>query len=90
VKTLPDHVRSYFRTATFDENTVPAGLRKDHQIKPGVWGMINVVSGSLRYKIAASGAEHTLTPDSPGIVEPGALHNVEPLGPVTFYVEFYR
>lgn len=90
MKSLPDHVRAYSRSPTFDETTVPAGLRKDHQTKPGVWGVINVVSGSLRYVIAATGDEFSLTPDSPGVVEPEALHNVAPLGPVSFYVEFYR
>ncbi len=90
MKSLPGDLHAYSRTATFDETSIPAGLLKDHQTKPGVWGVINVLSGSLLYRIAATGAEYTLSPDAPGIVEPEALHNVEPLGPVTFYVEFYR
>jgi hypothetical protein len=28
------------RTAVFDENTLPAGLRSEHRTKPGVWGVI--------------------------------------------------
>lgn len=87
---LPDHVRPYNRTATFDETTIPAGLLKDHQTKAGVWGVITVLSGALRYRIEASGEDITLTPENPGIVAPESLHNVAPLGPVSFYVEFYR
>ena len=87
---LPDHVRAYSQSPTFDETTIPAALRRDHRTKAGVWGVITILSGSLRYRIQASGTETTLTPDNPGIVEPEALHSVEPLGPVSFYVEFYR
>lgn len=90
MKPLPDGVLAYSRTPTFDETTVPAGLRKDHQTKPGVWGVITILSGSLRYRIQATGEEIDLTPHRPGIVEPEALHNVEPIGPVSFFVEFYR
>lgn len=90
MKTLPGHVSAYSRSPTFDESTVPAGLRKDHQTKPGVWGMITILSGSLRYRIQATGEAIVLTPETPGIVEPEALHNVEPIGPVSFFVEFYR
>lgn len=90
MKTLPDSVSAYSRSPTFDESTVPAGLRKDHQTKPGVWGVITILSGSLRYRIQATGEAIALTPETPGIVEPEALHNVEPVGPVSFFVEFYR
>jgi len=36
MKTLPAQVQEYSRSPTFDENTVPAALRKDHQTKAGV------------------------------------------------------
>jgi tellurite resistance-related uncharacterized protein len=87
---LPDHVRAYHRTPLFDETTVPDGLRRDHRTKPGVWGVINVVSGELLYRVAATGTETTLSPGAPGIIEPELLHSVTPLGPVSFYVEFWR
>ena len=48
------------------------------------------MSGSLRYRIDPTGFETTLTPEKPGIVEPEVLHSVEPDGPVSFYVAFYR
>jgi hypothetical protein len=32
-----------------------------------------------------------LTPDTArGVIEPAILHSVKPLGPVRFFVEFYR
>ena len=90
MKELPATVKAYSRSPTFDETSVPDALRKNHQTKAGVWGVINVLSGELRYRIDETGTETTLSPDIPGIIEPESLHSVEPLGPVSFYVEFWR
>lgn len=91
---LPADLESYRRTPTFTEASVPPGLLKDHLTKEGAWGLIRVEEGRLLYAItdpAREPAEHILTPDSaPGVVEPGILHRVEPLGPVRFHVEFLR
>lgn len=35
----------YKRTPTFDEHTIPAGLRRDHRTRAGVWGRIVVEAG---------------------------------------------
>lgn len=88
---MPDGLVAYKRTAEFDEGTIPSGLRKNHATKPGVWGVIHVVSGRLRYRIdGLGGREMLLDPESPGIVVPEVLHHVDPDGPVRFYVEFHR
>jgi tellurite resistance-related uncharacterized protein len=49
--TLPAGVRSYKRTATFTEATTPAALMNDHATKEGVWGLIHVEEGRLRYLV---------------------------------------
>ncbi|WP_437331031.1 DUF3565 domain-containing protein [Sorangium sp. So ce381] len=88
---MPDGLVAYKRTADFDEATIPAGLRKNHSTKPGVWGMIHVISGRLRYRIdGLGGRELSLDPETPGIVAPEVLHHVDPDGPVRFFVEFRR
>ncbi|WP_437308887.1 DUF3565 domain-containing protein [Sorangium sp. So ce388] len=88
---MPDGLVAYKRTAEFDEGTIPGGLRRDHATKPGVWGVIHVVSGRLRYRIdGLGGRDHVLSPDAPGIVVPEVLHHVDPEGPVRFFVEFRR
>lgn len=91
---LPSDVRPYKRTEVFTEETVPAGLRRAHNTKAGVWGLIHVLEGRLAYRITDPGrraTEEVLTPKAaPGVVEPGVLHEVEPLGPVRFFVEFHR
>lgn len=88
---MPDGLVAYKRTAEFDEGSIPSGLKKNHATKPGVWGVIHVVSGQLRYYIdGLDGREMLLDPESPGIVVPEVLHHVDPDGPVRFFVEFYR
>ncbi len=91
MKGLPSSVEFYRSTPEFTEETVPAGLRKSHRTKSGVWGRIVVVEGRLLYRVlGADEGEFTLAAGNPGIVEPGVEHEVEPLGTVRFHVEFYR
>ena len=84
----------YKQTATFTEGTIPAGLLKEHSTKEGVWGLIHVEEGKLRYVVAdprRAPADAILTPDmAPGVVEPTILHWVEPIGAVKFHVQFLR
>ena len=92
--TFPVDVRPYRRTEVFTEATVPAGLLKAHTTKEGAWALIHVLEGQLAYRIKDPrrlASEVVLTPNTlPGVVEPTILHDVEPLGPVRFYVEFHR
>lgn len=90
MKTLPKSVEAYHRTAVFTEDTVPASLLNEHRTKQGVWAVIHVLSGQLQYIVAESQEETLLEPGKDGIVEPTASHRVTPLGPVSFYVEFWR
>lgn len=91
MKALPPTAIPYQQTREFSEATVPASLRRRHTTKPGVWARIHVLDGALRYRILAPPEEeHVLSPERAGIVEPEVPHEVEPLGPVRFYVEFLR
>jgi tellurite resistance-related uncharacterized protein len=91
---LPSGLEPYKQTPVFTELTIPGGLRKDHSTKLGVWGLIHVSEGQLRYTITdprRAGTEVILTAEcGPGVVEPTIVHHVEPLGPVQFHVQFYR
>jgi tellurite resistance-related uncharacterized protein len=87
---LPDHFIPYKRTAEFNEESVPAALKKDHSTKTGVWAKITVTRGNLLYRVPSLGKETTLSVDRIGIVLPEVLHNVEPVGSASFFVEFYK
>ena len=88
---LPPGVVSVRRTPEFSESSIPAALRHRHSTKAGVWGLIQIIEGSLTYRILEpTPIEETLTTNRPGVVEPGRLHEVEPRGPVRFFVEFFE
>lgn len=80
---------SYKSTPIFDEKTLPAGLRKEHRTKVGVWGIIRILEGQLRYNVLDPISETILDPDHPGLVLPDQSHFVEPLGAVRMQVDFY-
>jgi tellurite resistance-related uncharacterized protein len=80
----------YKRTPVFDEHTLPAGLRTEHRTKPGVWGVIRVLEGRVRYQVLDPVSEVVLDADHPGLVLPDVPHSVGPLGQMRMYVEFYK
>lgn len=86
---LPEGLAAYRRTPVFTEETLPAALRQSHRTKPGVWGAITVVEGRLRLRRLDPPDESVIDPSAPGIVAPEETHEVEPLGPVRFFVEFH-
>ena len=91
MRSLPNDYISYKQTIVFNEGSIPRGLLNAHQTKPGTWGKIIVLEGELKYRILEPKIEeHTLDANYSGIVEPGVLHEVESIGRVRFYVDFYR
>jgi tellurite resistance-related uncharacterized protein len=75
----------------FTEETIPPGLLHAHRTKPGTWALIRVLEGRLLYRVLDPPGERVLDPaGAPGVVEPGVPHEVAPLGPVRFLVEFHR
>lgn len=87
---LPERCEVYKTTDVFSEATVPAGLRRDHATKAGVWGRIVVREGRLRYDVPSLHRSVELTPGTSGIVVPELRHHVEPIGAVRFALEFLR
>jgi len=90
IEGLPGDAAAYKRTAIFDEASLPPGLRRRHSTREEVWGVITVLAGRLAYRILEPASATLLTPGRPGLVRPRQYHQVEPDGPVRFFVEFYR
>jgi len=80
----------YRSSPIFDEETLPQTLRRDHRTKQGVWGVIRVLSGQLKFVITATGEARMLDPETPGLVLPNELHYVEVVGRVRMQVDFYH
>lgn len=86
---LPADVAPYKRTPVFDQDNLPMGLRHEHRTKPGVWALIHVIEGELRYRVLDPPSEQVLSPSLAGVVHPEQRHEVEPIGKVRFFVEFH-
>jgi tellurite resistance-related uncharacterized protein len=86
---LPAGLTPVRRTPVFNGQTMPPGLRRNHRTAAGVWGVIRVVEGRLLFRTIAPAAEQIIDPQHCVVVQPGQLHEVEPLGFVRFFVEFY-
>ena len=87
---LPSGLVAYRRTPVFDQDTIPAGLRREHRTAPGIWGLITVLEGRLRFRSLRPVHERGLEPGAPMAVAPQQPHEVASDGPVRFFVEFYR
>jgi tellurite resistance-related uncharacterized protein len=51
MKMLPKNVKSYKRTPTFTEDSIPTGLFKSHTTKAGTWGKICTNKDKLLFTI---------------------------------------
>ncbi len=79
----------YRSTPVFDENTLPAALRGEHRTKAGVWGVIEVIEGKVKFTRSDRADATTLEPGKPGLILPEQPHFVEPIGPMRMQVHFY-
>jgi tellurite resistance-related uncharacterized protein len=88
---LPEAAAEYKRTTTFDATATPAGLRKTHTTKAGVWGEIVVVEGRVLYVIEnEEDASFILRPGVSGAIAPEVPHHVDPYEGSRFFVRFLR
>ena len=88
---LPAEVQVYKRTPIFTQDSIPAGLLRRHNTKPGAWARLVLISGRLKYRVLEPVlAEWMLTPEQPAIIEPTVLHEIEPAGECSFYLEFLK
>ena len=88
---MPAGFAPYKRTPEFTAATIPDGLKKQHSTKPGVWALIHVLDGRLRYVVEPPLARHELIEaGGRGVIVAELLHHVEADGDVRFFVEFHR
>lgn len=81
--------RPYASSPTFTAETLPRALQHGHRTKPGVWALLRVFEGKIRYCTEAGGIARVVTPDSLLLIQPEELHHVELLGPVRLCLDFF-
>ncbi len=88
---LPDGLELQRTTEEFTAETVPRGLLRAHRIAEGVWGVLRVRGGSLRFVEELDPEQVTeLTAGDSLVVTPGVPHRVEPDEAARFVIEFHR
>ena len=88
---LPADLDTARVTGTWNEETVPAALQRDHRIAARTWGLVHVTAGSVRFRAATTPPiDRIVTVGAPQAIPPEVAHAVEPVGPVNFHVEFLR
>ena len=86
---LPADLELVRTTDTWDEHTMPTGLRRAHRIASGTWGWLVVEAGELRFRASTEPPiDMTVGAGAAQAVPPGVEHEVEPCGTVPFHVEF--
>ncbi len=86
---LPTTLRFVRTGPEWDEHNLPAGLRRPHRLGTGTWGRIHVRDGRLLFAIASQPPlEVELVPGTEQAVPPEMDHEVRPLGPVRFSMDF--
>jgi tellurite resistance-related uncharacterized protein len=89
---LPHGLEHYRTSSEFTETTVPKSLLIAHRTKAGVWGLLRVAQGRLRFCLDAAPPQAIVVEQgSTAVIEPEALHHVEFLDAGTRHlIEFHR
>lgn len=87
---LPDGLELARTTDVFDQESVPAGLRRAHRVATGVWGRLVVHEGSIGFRFEDDDQPLRANAGEWIVIPPDRPHHVELIGPVRFAVEFHR
>lgn len=86
---LPSDLHVVRTTAVWNEQTMPAALRRAHRVANGAWGRLRVQEGELRFRAKTRpGIDVIVRAGEVQAIPPDVEHAVEPLGPVRFFLEF--
>jgi tellurite resistance-related uncharacterized protein len=76
-------------TATWDDATMPAALRRAHRVAARTWGLLEVEAGQVRFVADTDPPMDVLvTPARPQPIPPELDHHVTPEAGARFHVTF--
>jgi tellurite resistance-related uncharacterized protein len=88
---LPAGLELQRTTDEFDIGSVPPGLLRAHRLGTGVWGLLEVIDGSVSFVWEDDpDAPITLVAGDSLVIRPEVPHHVEPGRDARFTVAFYR
>lgn len=85
---FPDGLECYKNTREFREDDIPRGMLRDHSTKTGIWGLIDVSEGKLKYQVGER--TEILEEKRQGVIVPDVPHSVSPIERVRFSIHFFR
>ena len=86
---LPDRLRVARSAGPFNAETLPAGLRRDHRVADGTWGLLRVISGSARFRMTTDHPfDVRLGAGDEQAIPPTVVHRVTPEGQMEIVIEF--
>jgi len=88
---LPLGLVAYRTIGPFDQVSLPGGLRAEHRLKDGTWGVLDLAEGSLRFVWDdEKGGSDQLVAPARFIVPPQVPHHVEGEGAFALTIAFHR
>ena len=86
---LPDGLVLARTAGPFDQDTLPAGLRRDHRVAEHTWGRLRVLEGSVRFTMATNPPiERVAAAGDEQAIPPGVAHALQVSGPMAVAVDF--
>lgn len=87
----PTGLEPYHRTPIFGRDDIPAGLRREHRTKAGVWGRLAVEQGWATLQFATLDGRTTRAEAGESIaIPPDLTHVLVTSDDVKLYIEFAR
>ena len=86
---LPEGLHLARTAGPFDQDTIPAGLRRHHLVTDGRWGCLRVIEGAIGFVMDAEPAvEVRLGAGESQAIPPGVAHHLVVDGPAVVAVDF--
>ncbi len=87
---LPVGLRLARTSPEWTAETMPQGLRRNHRLAAGTWGLIRVSGGTLRFAITGSdGSRRDLRAGDTQAIPPDLEHHVDAVEHVRFSIDFF-
>lgn len=88
---LPADAQCYRVVGPFDADSLPDGLKAEHRLKAGVWGLLTLSEGSIAFAWDdEDGGETILHAPATFVVPPEIAHHLRLLGPFQLTIGFHR
>jgi tellurite resistance-related uncharacterized protein len=87
---LPEELRVVRTAGPFDAASLPAGLRKNHQVAHRTWGNLRVIEGTVYFSMETDPPISVLlVADQEQAIPPGVPHRLHVEAPMVIAVDFY-